>query len=65
MCHNLNLALAGLGNSDRVPQVTNTALDFDFVMEKLFKRGDVEDLVADWLGAVDGELEETASATTM
>jgi hypothetical protein len=57
VCHNLNLAIANLRDVDGVAEVSNTALDLDLVMQKLFKGGEVEYLVADRLGAVDGVLE--------
>ena len=46
-----------LRDVDGVAQVTNAAFNLDFVMEKLFKGGQIKDLVTDRLGAVDGVLE--------
>ena len=35
--HDLNLAIADLGDIDRIAEVANTALDFDLVMEELLE----------------------------
>ena len=46
-----------LADLHAVAQVANSALDLDAVVQKLFKGGDVEDLVRSGLGGVDGKLE--------
>jgi hypothetical protein len=57
MCHNLNLAIADLRDVDGVAEVSDTALNFDLIVQELFKGGEVENLIADRLGAVDGVLD--------
>lgn len=61
MCHNLDLAITGLRDVDGVAEIPNPALHLDLIMQKLFKGGEVENLVADRLGAVDGVLGGTKS----
>jgi hypothetical protein len=56
MCHNLDLAIAHLRDVDGVAEVSDTALNFDLIVQELFKGGEVENLIADRLGAVDGVL---------
>lgn len=56
MSDDLDLPIAGLGDLDGVTQVPDAAFDLDAVVEELFESGDVEDLIADGLGAVDYEL---------
>jgi hypothetical protein len=51
-----DLAIADLLDLDIIAEVAGTALDLDAVVQELFERGDVEDLVGDGLGAVDGVL---------
>jgi hypothetical protein len=55
--HHLDLAITNLRDVDGVAQVTDAAIDLDLVMEELFESGQIKDLVADRLGAVDGVLE--------
>ena len=56
MRNDLDLAVALLGDGDRVAEVAGAAIDLDAVVQELLKRLDVEDLVVDWLRAVDDEL---------
>jgi len=56
MGHHLDLAITNLRDVDGVAQVTDAAFDLDLVVEKLFESGQIKDLVADRLGAVDGVL---------
>ena len=56
MSQNLNLPIPHLADLDRISQVTNAVIDLDFIVEELFKGGDVEDLVRGGLGGVDDEL---------
>lgn len=56
VCDDLNLAVALLADYHRVAQVPDPILDFDLVVQELFKRGDVENLVRCWLGGVDDVL---------
>ena len=58
MRDNLNLSIASLGDQDLVPEVADTALDLDAVVEEFFKDRDVKDLVACRLRSVDDELRE-------
>jgi len=53
---NLDLAVTSLGDVDLVAEVTGSALDLDLVVKELLESRKVEDLVRDWLGAVDGVL---------
>lgn len=53
MGDHLELPIADLRDADVVPEVAGAALDLDTVVEELFERGQVEDLVADRLAAVD------------
>ena len=56
MCHDLDLAIADLGDVDRVAEVPHTALNLDPIMQESFKGREVENLIADRLGAVDDVL---------
>lgn len=56
MRNNLNLPLTLLANRHRIPQVPHPSIDLNFIMQKLFKSGDVEDLVRGRDGGVDCEL---------
>lgn len=48
--------LAGIsGNVDLLAQVTNLSVDFYSGFQKLSEVAGVEDLIFDWLGAIDGE----------
>lgn len=55
--HDLNLPIPDLRYGDGISKVANTVFNLDLVVQKFFKRGQVEDLVTDRLGAVDGVLE--------
>ena len=48
-----DLAISGLGDADAVAEIASPAVDFDAVVEELLECGQVEDLVAHGLGAVD------------
>lgn len=56
MGDNLNLAIALLANLHRIAEISNAVVDFDLVVQKLFKSGDIEDLVRCRLGCVDDVL---------
>ena len=56
MRDDLDLAVPLLADQDRVPQIADAAVDFDLVVQELFKGGDVEDFVRGGLGGVDDEL---------
>ena len=56
MSDDLDLALTGLADGDGITKVSDSARDLDLVMQELLKGGDIEDLVVDWLGSVDGVL---------
>jgi len=58
VCNDLNLSITDLSDLDDVTQVSNTAVNLDFILEELFESRDVEDLVAGRLGSVDDELGE-------
>lgn len=51
-----NLLPISLADLHIVSQITRAPLDFDAVVEELLERGEVKDLVADGLTAVDGVL---------
>ena len=61
MCHNLNLAIPGLGDAYGVAQVANAIFDLDLIVKKFFEGRDIEDLVANRLGTVDSVLQESQS----
>ena len=50
--NNLNLAVTLLANLHRIAEIANTVVDFDLVVQKFFKGGDIEDLVRGRLGCV-------------
>lgn len=56
MRHDLDLAVTGLRDLDVIPEIANTTLDLDAVMQELLERRDVEDLVTGGPGGVDHEL---------
>lgn len=56
MGNNLNLAIALLANLHRIAEIANAVVDFDLVVQELFKSGDIEDLVRGRLGCVDDVL---------
>lgn len=56
VCDDFDLAITSLADGNGVTELSNTALDLDLVVEELLEGGEIEDLVADWLGAVDGVL---------
>lgn len=56
MGNNLNLAIALLAYLHRIAEIANAVVDFNLVVQKLFKGGDIEDLVCSRLGCVDDVL---------
>ena len=56
MRHHFDLAISSLGDVDAVAEIAGAALDFDAVVEEFLECGEIEDLVADGLGAVYGVL---------
>ncbi len=56
MRNDLDLSVADLGDLNDISKVSDTAVNLDLVLEELLESGDVEDLVAGWLGGVDDEL---------
>jgi hypothetical protein len=54
--YNLDLAIANLRDGDRVTEISNTVFNLDLVVEKFLECGQIENLVADGLGAIDGVL---------
>lgn len=63
MGNDLDLALALLLDDDVVAEVVGAALDLDALLEELFERGDVENLVGGGLRSVDDELQEGAQVS--
>jgi hypothetical protein len=53
MGDDLNLAIPDLLDVDIVAEVARAAFDLDAIVQELLERAEVEDLVADGLGAVD------------
>lgn len=53
MRDDLDLAVAGLRDLDRVAEVAGAAVDLDAVVQELLEGRDVEDLVGGGLGCVD------------
>jgi hypothetical protein len=56
MCHHFDLAIPNLRDCYRVSEVADTIVDLDFVVEEFLECGQIEDLVADGLGAIDSVL---------
>lgn len=56
MADNLDLALTSLRDRDLITQVAGSTLNLDLLVQELLECGQVEDLVAYWLRAVDGVL---------
>ena len=56
MRDNFNLPVTDLLDVDVIAQVAGAALHLDTVMQELFERAEIEDLVGDRLRAVDGVL---------
>lgn len=54
--NNLNLSSGSMLDLDLVAQVADTALNLDAVVQELLESSNVEDLVVDGLGGVDGVL---------
>jgi hypothetical protein len=54
--YDLNLSITNLRDGDRVTEIPNTVFNLDLVVKKLLECGQIENLVADWLGAIDGVL---------
>ena len=52
----LDLSITNVLDLDLVAEVTNTVIDLDLVLKEFLEGGDVEDLVAGWLGSVDDVL---------
>lgn len=59
--HHLDLAIANLGDIDGVAEVSHTPLNLDLVMQELFESREIENLVVDRLGTVDGVLGDEVS----
>ena len=56
MGNDLDLSLALLADLHGIAQVSHPSVDLDLVVEKLFERRDVEDLIGGRLRSVDDEL---------
>ena len=56
MRNNLNLSVPDLAYGDCIPQVSNTIIHLDLIMQELLERRDIEDFVGSGLGGVDDEL---------
>ena len=54
--NNFDLAIANLTDLDHISEVTDAAVDLDFVVQEFLEGGDVEDLVGCGLRGVDDEL---------
>lgn len=63
MCDDLNFSTTNLRDLDVVAEVTGTAFDLDAVVQELLEGGQVEDLVAHGLAAVDGVLSQFISTS--
>lgn len=61
---NFNFAVALLADLYRIAQIPGAVIDFDLVVQELFERGDVEDLVCRRLGRVDDVLPPIRLAVT-
>ena len=56
MRNHFDLAIPLLTDLHRIPQIPHPAIHLDFIVQELFKCGDVEDFVRGGLGGVDDEL---------
>ena len=56
MRDDLYLPFALLGYLYNIAEVPDAPVDLDLVVEELLEGGDIEDLVARWLGGIDDEL---------
>lgn len=56
MGDNFDFTIANLGDGDAVTKVASSTLNLDAIVEEFLECGKIENLVADWLGAVDGVL---------
>lgn len=56
MANNLDLAISSLRDRDLITQVAGSTLNLDLLVQELLESGQIEDLVAYWLRAVDGVL---------
>lgn len=56
MRNNLDLSISNRRDVDLVAQVSSSSLNLDLLVQELLEGGEIEDLVADWLRAVDGVL---------
>jgi hypothetical protein len=64
MRHNLDLAVAKVGDRHSVAKVAGTAVDFDALLEEGSEGGGVEDAVRGWLGGVDRVLGRVSIAVS-
>lgn len=56
MCNNFDLAAFYLANLDSISKVTGSVIHLNLVMKELLEGGNIEDLIARWLGCIDDEL---------
>ena len=62
MRNDLDLSIALLADLNDIPKVARAAINLNFVVEELFKRSDVKNLVGGGLRSVDDELQGPVSS---
>lgn len=63
MADNLDLSISNLRDRNLVAQVTGSALNLDLLVQEFLEGGQIEDLVAYGLRAVDGVLSDMSVST--
>ena len=56
MRNNLDFPISLLADLHNIAQISDSIVDLDFIVEKLFERRDIENLIGCWLRGVDDEL---------
>ena len=56
MCHDFDLSISNLRNCHRVSEISDTILNLDLVVKEFLECGQIKNLIADGLGAIDGVL---------
>ena len=65
VCNDIDLALASLTDSDCITQVSDSTFDLDLVVKEFLESRKIENLVADWLRAINGVLRMLVSSSKL